>query len=203
MSDKDDSDDDSLITSVKVVGITTSLSNLSINDDKVDESNTSNSTNDDIEDLEDGDIDGYKLINEANERRILNQKKQVKASINISEKYDILKKISRTNTSSSVDHSKRASISKVCTLSTCFLEANEHMLTCKECKRPTHYACTKLPGYQLALFTLKSYRIYKCKDCASKEVNKDVLEICNKHSNEIEVAKLENRCKKLEVELQE
>ena len=134
--------------------------------DKVDESNTSNSTNDDIEDLEDGDIDGYKLINEANERRILNQKKQVKASINISEKYDILKKISRTNTSSSVDHSKRASISKVCTLSTCFLEANEHMLTCKECKRPTHYACTKLPGYQLALFTLKSYRIFKCKDCS-------------------------------------
>ena len=48
-------------------------------------------------------------------------------------------------------------ISLVCTLDGCTMDKTNYMLECSNCKRQTHYACTKLPTYQIKLFLLKGY----------------------------------------------
>ena len=54
------------------------------------------------------------------------------------------------------------------TLSTCMSggcnsETNPHMFTCSKCKQVIHYECTRLPEYQIYLFTIKNYQHYICK----------------------------------------
>ena len=52
-----------------------------------------------------------------------------------------------------------------CTISTCKSAVNEYMLKCEKCSRLTHYSCTRLPNYQLYLFTREKYRLYMCDTC--------------------------------------
>ena len=51
------------------------------------------------------------------------------------------------------------------------------MLKCSKCKRLTHYECTRLPAYQIYLFTRKNYRLYICDTCVG-EVPEDFTEEC-------------------------
>ena len=68
-------------------------------------------------------------------------------------------------------------ISLTCTLDGCSMDKTNYMLECSNCKRLTHYACTKLPAYQIKLFLLKGYRLYKCSICVG-EIHKDIHENC-------------------------
>ena len=52
-----------------------------------------------------------------------------------------------------------------CASAACTAEPNPHMLQCKKCKSLTHYGCTGLPAYQVALFMQKGYRRFKCHTC--------------------------------------
>ena len=53
----------------------------------------------------------------------------------------------------------------------CNSETNMHMLTCSKCKQVIHYECTRLPEYQIYLFTRKNYRHYICEGCCGKIPN--------------------------------
>lgn len=208
MSDKDDSDDDGSNHAVSVRGITTSLINLSIREDSgiPDSTIVLEDNEDDVFDRED--TDGYKLLHEANQRKLAQKLNQKKVSVEMLEEYDILKKKeSRNNQFSNNEYTKEAS--KVCTLNTCTLEANEYMLRCKLCKRLTHYSCTKLPAYQVSLFTQKSktnnnksYPLYRCKDCVL-EINSDILNNCQQEPDDNEFTMLSIKCARLEAELKE
>ena len=53
-----------------------------------------------------------------------------------------------------------------CTVVGCTREVvPEKMIKCDPCKRFTHFACTQLPGYQLAQLMTKGYRKYVCAAC--------------------------------------
>ena len=56
-------------------------------------------------------------------------------------------------------------LSSECSLDGCAFGKNKYMLECSKCKKLTHYACTKLPNYQIALFIQKNYRLYVCSTC--------------------------------------
>ena len=83
-------------------------------------------------------------------------------------------------------------ISLACTLDGCTTDKTNYMLECSNCRRLTHYACTKLPAYQIQLFLLKGYRLYKCSMCVGG-IHKDIHENCVLESNSDEV----NQPKKL------
>ena len=92
--------------------------------------------------------------------------------------------------------------SGVCTLKGCVMGANKFMLNCYKCKRLTHYACMKLPAYQISLFLLKGYRIYQCRVCVGK-IHKDILDNCHTDSNMRDLKDLKVKCQKLEDEIKE
>ena len=71
-----------------------------------------------------------------------------------------------------------------------------------KCKRLTHYACTKLPAYQISLFLLKGYRIYQCRVCVG-EIHEDILDNCHTDSNMRDLKDLKVKCQKLEDEIKE
>ena len=73
------------------------------------------------------------------------------------------------------------------------------MLECSNCKRLTHYACTKLPGNQIGPFMLKAYRLYKCSTCVG-EIHNDILENCALEAKSNELNQLRAKWKKLEEE---
>ena len=77
-------------------------------------------------------------------------------------------------------------ISLACTLDGWTTDTTNYMLECSNCKRLTHYACTKLPAYQIQLFLLKGYRLYKCSVCVGG-IHKDIHENCVLESNSDEV----------------
>ena len=66
-----------------------------------------------------------------------------------------------------------------CTLKKCDLPKTEHMLECCKCKNLTHYGCTKLPAYQLTLFLVKGYRLYRCSSCAG-EIQEELIKHCER-----------------------
>ena len=70
----------------------------------------------------------------------------------------------------------------VCTQDGCALKNDRLMLECSKCKRRTHYACTKLPPYQITLFLQKSYRLYICTACVG-DIHQDILENCYEESS--------------------
>ena len=86
-------------------------------------------------------------------------------------------------------------ISLSCTLDGCTMDKTNYMLECSNCKRLTHYACTKLPTYQIKLFLLKGYRLYKCNTRVG-EIHKDIHENCTLEANSDEL----NQPRKLEEE---
>ena len=45
-------------------------------------------------------------------------------------------------------------------------------------KQRTHYYCTQLPDYQIALFLQKGYRLFKCKACVGA-IHEDILNNCS------------------------
>ena len=73
------------------------------------------------------------------------------------------------------------------------------MLECSKCKRLTHYACTKLPAYQLALFMTKSYRLCQCMTCVG-DVH-EVYEVYSTQNTNEELAEVKLKCKKLQDEV--
>ena len=52
-----------------------------------------------------------------------------------------------------------------CALHECTKAADTFMIPCGNCKSLFHYACTRLPPYQLSLFMTKGYRKYLCTTC--------------------------------------
>ena len=52
--------------------------------------------------------------------------------------------------------------SSSCSVTECKSDIDQQMLKCSRCKRLTHYECTRLPAYQIYLFTRKNYRVYMC-----------------------------------------
>ena len=49
-------------------------------------------------------------------------------------------------------------ITSACSAIDCETEKSKFMLECSKCKKLTHYRCTQLPPYQIALFMRKGYR---------------------------------------------
>lgn len=68
---------------------------------------------------------------------------------------------------------------KSCTVSHCMRRETSFMLQCCRCVGYTHYACTKLPPYQVALFLNSVYQsLYTCEMCAG-DIPLDVIVNCN------------------------
>ena len=69
--------------------------------------------------------------------------------------------------------------SSSCAFKSCVQEQNEneYILECSKCKQRTHYYCTQLPDYQIALFLQKGYRLFKCKACVGA-IHEDILNNC-------------------------
>ena len=83
-----------------------------------------------------------------------------------------------------------------CTHTSCIIPGNRLMLECKKCKGRTHYACTYLPSYQLALFLQTGYRKWLCPNCVGI-IHAGTME----HSVEVMLQKLHKKIKELETEL--
>ena len=58
------------------------------------------------------------------------------------------------------DNSVNQSTTLVCRASGCDKEANEFMIEFFKCKYAVHFACTRLPAYQLQMFMKKGYKRY-------------------------------------------
>lgn len=52
-----------------------------------------------------------------------------------------------------------------CTAAGCTRDVDSQMIKCTKCERNTHFSCTRLPGYQLAMFMTKGYRKFVCAAC--------------------------------------
>ena len=52
-----------------------------------------------------------------------------------------------------------------CTTSACVADDDTYKFKCIECHRLVHYRCTRLPAYQVYLFTITGYRKFKCANC--------------------------------------
>ena len=89
-----------------------------------------------------------------------------------------------------------------CTLDGCTMDKTNGVLECSNCKRLTNYACTKLPAYQIGMFMLKGYRLFKCSTCVG-EIHNDILENCPLEAKSDELSQLRAKCKKFEEELEE
>ena len=63
------------------------------------------------------------------------------------------------------DNSVNQSTTLVCRASGCDKEADEFMIECFRCKHAVHFACTRLPAYQLQMFMTKGYKRYICETC--------------------------------------
>ena len=63
------------------------------------------------------------------------------------------------------DNSVNLSTTLVCRASGCDKEADEFMIECNRCKHAIHFACTRLPAYQLQMFMTKGYKRYICETC--------------------------------------
>ena len=48
-------------------------------------------------------------------------------------------------------------ITSACSAIDCETEKSKFMLECSKCSKSTHYRCTQLPPYQIALFMRKGY----------------------------------------------
>ena len=83
-----------------------------------------------------------------------------------------------------------------CTREGCTLATTNFMLACSRCKLLTHYGCTQLPPYQISLFMLKGYPIYKCSECVG-EVDSDIVDNTSTYEGDI----WKERCNELEREL--
>ena len=68
-------------------------------------------------------------------------------------------------TDNELDNSVNESTTLVCTASNCNKEADEFMIECNRCKYAIHFACTRLPAYQLSMFMTKGYKRYICESC--------------------------------------
>ena len=90
-------------------------------------------------------------------------------------------------------------ISAACTIDACTMDKTNYMLECSNCKGLTHNACTKLPAYQIGLFMLKGYRLYKCRTCVG-EIHVDILENSTLEAKSVELTQLREKCRKLEEE---
>ena len=78
-----------------------------------------------------------------------------------------------TNADANPEDATRTETTKpVCTNTDCTKEAEHSMILCSKCKITTHFACTRLPAYQLSMFMTKRYRQYVCKTCYG-EVHED------------------------------
>ena len=53
----------------------------------------------------------------------------------------------------------------VCINPNCDKIADSRMIACKKCDKFTHYSCTQLPPYQIAMYMTKGYRRYICESC--------------------------------------
>ena len=82
----------------------------------------------------------------------------------ISEDEAITNDITRNLSSLSI----RSTSSSDCTQPECILGKSKFMLKCCKCKHLTHYKCTQLPDYQVALFLRKGYRLYVCRTCVGE-----------------------------------
>ena len=98
-----------------------------------------------------------------------------------------------------VDLSSDSSPNQIWPLDGCDEGMDEFMLECSKCKRLMHYACTKLPANQLALFMTKNYRLYQCMTCVG-DVHEDYIANCTQNTNE-EIAEVKLKCKKLQDEV--
>ena len=56
-----------------------------------------------------------------------------------------------------------------------------------KCNLSLHYECTRLPAYQLYLFTRRNYRLFICDTCIIGEIPCDIIEhsIDNKENTSV------------------
>ena len=129
------------------------------------------------------DDDGFKILYEASQRKLETQEKKVKELTNSYEAlkrlHDSTQKIKDGDIQSNDRVLSDTDDLTTCSVKCCEEENNEFMLKCAKCKNLTHYACTQLPPYQIALFLQKSYRLYQCAKCVGN-VHKDIYENCQK-----------------------
>ena len=99
---------------------------------------------------------------------------------------------------------KKSADGKVCAFSGCNISNNEYMLECRKCKGACHFACSKLPAYQIALFLDKSYRRnFQCETCV-ENIHNDILNNCySKNGLDENTVTLEKKYEKLEMEVNE
>ena len=74
-------------------------------------------------------------------------------------------------------------ITSACSAIDCETEKSKFMLECSKCKKLTHYRCTQLPPYQIALFMRKGYRLYACSLCVG-EIDEDIVRNCTVNEDE-------------------
>ena len=60
-----------------------------------------------------------------------------------------------------------------CTELRCVKDTEQMRIECQKCSRTVHYACTRLPAYQLNMFLNKGYRKYVCRTCCSPALDLD------------------------------
>lgn len=90
----------------------------------------------------------------------------------------------------------------MCKLGGCQIPSNQFMIKCSKCNLLLHYECTRLPAYQLYLFTRKKYRLFICDMCIIGEIPTEILDhsfdCINKEKTKEENIFLLQRIKSLE-----
>ena len=168
--------------SIKVLNLTNSLNNLSIQQNEIAE--TKISDKEIVLEVKDDDNDGYKILYEASQRKLAKQQMSYEKTVNELETLKKEKECQEDLNPGNVTV-KPSTMSKQKCIEECGMERNDFMLMCGKCKQFIHYECTKLPGYQITLFLQKSYRNYQCAKCIGK-IPDEVAEKCNKYEEKIQ-----------------
>lgn len=62
-----------------------------------------------------------------------------------------------------------------CICKGCENDEKKFLLKCTSCHKSTYYCCTRLPAYQLYLFTRKGYRHYRCDKCIADRIPEEIF----------------------------
>lgn len=118
---------------------------------------------------------------------------------NVQTKTDETQQELNNNNDPKVESKQKVTPSKTTCTQSCKLETSEHMMQCNRCQGWTHYACTKLPIYQLYLLVHTSRR-YTCETCSNvtptfyeKWANKESVESTDNPNMSIKTLEIVSR----------